>query len=653
MKSPPSAFDGFELPFGRVRGNSRQASSGSPTSSRPGDSFFGSQANLIMSSASLRGPRPTRISTGDVSVAIPLTTVEVPGLIFPAEGEDSNKMSTKALASNMVLSIIGTTVLGISAQMKRGGWLLTPILLCVGCAIVSEMTVLVSVTIDILQGEGIEVSRYQDYAEGAFGPWGRKVSSVTSSFALLGMICGGMILITRNLQFAAPIESWSWPLSCTKESGCVPGQNWWALFMSATTAFYAFADVSTVFQRAAAIGPIVCVLCVAFAWAGNFKAISDLQEMPESCRTGAIDNWSLWPNIAGDSAWAATSNIASIASYGFYCFAVVVTVPTLKGQMEEPSRLVPASVSAYVLCALLFLIIMLTGYWGFGNLGPDNIIEGMRSNRPNGWWALTGPWETGTGTMVGESFAWMIVANLLLTDAIYVPCTVLALEGFCPSLFDSNQAARLTLRACLVLFRFFVTAQVRSFIDMSNLTSSLFCVCNNILLPILAFYKTRASARLEVGPLRRGMHGIIFLFGCWVVVFGASGAAMNMFWKTKDSPGSCFIEDIRYVSDMGSYTLSPQNSNATACQQLCANKHGCKHFSLVPDNSRCYLHHDCFTEVPSVGAISGPSTCVGGVGAYPRAGISSQCKSEFQKVCTSSGPGFDSDNVSVVVNYIV
>merc|ERR1711981_398420 len=109
----------------------------------------------------------------------------------------------------------------------------------------------------------------------------------------------------------------------------------------------------------------------------------------------------------------------------------------------------------------------------------------MRENRPDGWWALNRPWELGTPTVVGLAFAWMITSNLVLTDAIYVPCTVLALEGWAPGVFNKPEGGssvpKFLLRVGLALFRTLIATEVTQFLALTRLTSSMFCICNNIL----------------------------------------------------------------------------------------------------------------------------------------------------------------------------
>lgn len=429
-----------------------------------------------------------------------------------------NKLTPTALAMNMVLSIVGTTVLGIAAQMQLGGWILSPLLLCMGCAIVSETTGLVSETIGKLQEDGVDVVSYQDYIEGAVGPRARVLSSVTSTCALLGMICNGMVMIAKNLEYAVPIGD-------DVESG----RKLWVLLMMPTTLFYLFVDATTILQRLALVGPVVAALCVLFAWIGTVQAIPNLADFPESCMNSKSQSyWNVGPNLDNDGSggigWFEFANgVSGIASYGFYCFAVVVTVPTLRSQMSDPTQTVKSSIAAYVICCILFITIMLLGYYVFGNLGPDSIINAMNTDRPSGWWATTSPWETGHGTTMGKIFSWMVTINLLMTDGIYVPVTAVAIEGWAPATFAHprhGKIAKVAMRVLVASFRHLVAAVVTKFLLIIGITSSLFCICNNILLPIFAFHYARVRV---VSPFRKAVHAMMFLFGIYCSVFGSIG----------------------------------------------------------------------------------------------------------------------------------
>merc|ERR1719329_1158969 len=107
--------------------------------------------------------------------------------------------------------------------------------------------------------------------------------------------------------------------------------------------------------------------------------------------------------------------------------------------MAEPQRAVPMTVASFLFVTVLLLTIMLGYYAAFGNMGPDLIVDGFRTDRPAGWWALNRPWETGTTDWTGKLLAWTFTIHLLVGDAIYVPCTIVAFEALYPSLLQRTR----------------------------------------------------------------------------------------------------------------------------------------------------------------------------------------------------------------------
>eukprot|EP00435_Cladocopium_sp_Y103_P022421 s1651_g5.t1 len=280
--------------------------------------------------------------------------------------KDKHKMSAKGLISNFVLTIVGTTTLGLSSQMPKLGWILPPLSVVMGCLIVSENTRLVTATMEKLQREqGITILAYPDFAKGAFGIWGKRISSVTSMLALVGMLhglqitrgvtwlmCTGYVLETHNFNFLFPI-TWSW-------FGCnLCGHKWWAVILLPVTLAYVFGNPGALMKRVAFVGPFVCVLTVAFAWIGAGSSITAKEAIPEPCRTdasaevgpgGCLKNGGskqeeigrsqhvVLPSFSDLFSMGMILELAVVGSYGFWNFAVIVTVPTLRNQMKNPKK---------------------------------------------------------------------------------------------------------------------------------------------------------------------------------------------------------------------------------------------------------------------------------------------------------------------------
>mmetsp|Transcript_16373 Transcript_16373/g.42211 ORF Transcript_16373/g.42211 Transcript_16373/m.42211 type:complete len:210 (-) Transcript_16373:169-798(-) len=169
---------------------------------------------------------------------------------------------------------------------------------------------------------------------------------------------------------------------------------------------------------------------------------------------------------------------------------------------------------------------MICYYAPFGNLGPENIIQGMKADRPTGWWAMSQPWRTGKETALGKSLAVLVNIHLCLSDVIYVGCTVIAFECLIPSRLRKHRAVWFSLRIFIAVARTLVATVITSFTSLSSLTGSLFIVCNNMLVPILGFYAVGGSE--AAGPLRKSLHAVLFAFGIYMVVVGTWGSIQSL-----------------------------------------------------------------------------------------------------------------------------
>jgi len=429
------------------------------------------------------------------------------------------------LCCNMVLSITGSAVLGIGAQMKTMGWILTPMLLFVGAALTSEMVWIVSATSDeIEERAGVRIVSYQDFAQHALGQPGWWASAVSSTLSLVGILIGGLVLESENLQIIAPI-SWHWPGSDPSDAG----RRWWTVLVTSTTFLYSVADIGKLLHKSGLIGIALTVLCLVLVYTGAFQQFGSSESFAADCKNGVdVPYHSLGLNSNGHQGFDVFLSFFSVTSYCIFVFAIVVTLPTLRSTMQHKEKLTPMSVIAFAVVALEFLGIMLAYYGIFGNLGPQNIVDGMRVNREAhpGWWATTDPWSTGDATWVAKALGWCVTLHLLCSDAIYVPCTVVAIEALLPQHMIQRKRVWLGLRVLISLLRLFIATMVRDFVKLTNLTSAAFVTMNNLMLPVMAFYYAGPSQR--AGSFRRTVHLLIFLFSIFSMVFGTISAVLDL-----------------------------------------------------------------------------------------------------------------------------
>ncbi|CAE7222158.1 unnamed protein product [Symbiodinium sp. KB8] len=238
------------------------------------------------------------------------------------------------------------------------------------------------------------------------------------------------------MQITSPI-TWHWPLGGDPSDG---GRKWWAVLLTSTTLFYSYVDIGHLLHNSAWIGVGLTLFCLVCVYAGTFAQFKNLDDFNSDCATTWNQPYrSVGVNVGGEEpAFESFLSLFSVFSYVMYAFAIVVTLPTLRSTMQDRSQLTPMCIIAFTVVSMEFLVIMFAYYWVFGNLGPENIIDGMRNGRDEllpGWWATVDPWGVGHPSWLGQALGWGITLHLLCSDAIYVPvpdrlaCRVH--EGFC------------------------------------------------------------------------------------------------------------------------------------------------------------------------------------------------------------------------------
>jgi len=327
------------------------------------------------------------------------------------------------------------------------------------------------------------------------------------------------------LNFVFPIS--------TPWLGCdTCGHKWWALLLTPLCILYCFADAARLLKKSAFIGPIVCILTVLFAWMGAGNSIVDVADVPDACHIARR----VLPPPEDFFHVGFLLQLSQVGSYGFYSFAVIVTVPSLRSQMKRKGKAAPGAIFAYTLCLFMFLPIMLLAVPGFGDMVPQNLVDGMRTERPAGWWAMNRPFETGRIMGVGVALDFVVTLNLLLTEAIYIPCTLMAIEASFPGVFRRGPTwARVLMRLGYTFFRLFVATTFNSFVAMSALVSSMFCVCNNIIFPIAAFHWTGAA---KVSNFRKFLHVLVLAYGLFIMLLGTYSAAAALSPQPMEEPGA-------------------------------------------------------------------------------------------------------------------
>lgn len=225
--------------------------------------------------------------------------------------------------------------------------------------------------------------------------------------------------------------------------------------------------------------------------------------------------------------------IGSALSVFVFGFDGIVNLPSIRGQMSDPSELPNALRTGFFIVAGFCIVVMVCGYWGFGSIVTDNVIKGM------------GDFAEGFVCLFSVVASVGVTINLLISYPLIFFTVISFFESVAKgSLAVPLSKVNIAFRAVLALFMIVVGLLFESPKDVISLVSAVFGSCLSIFFPLALFYKLRAQAKsighnLDVVPTwRMAAHGGVALCGAIAMLFGFINELMNMMGEKKDKGGS-------------------------------------------------------------------------------------------------------------------
>mmetsp|Transcript_52726 Transcript_52726/g.83683 ORF Transcript_52726/g.83683 Transcript_52726/m.83683 type:complete len:547 (-) Transcript_52726:165-1805(-) len=446
------------------------------------------------------------------------------------EGEDEplleSKISTAATTSSLVTAMIGSSLLAMPALASKAGIILGPIVMIVAALIVNEMGKLISESIDDVAAiDGINVRKYQDLTKSAIGDAFSKLVGVSSTCALTGFVTVSCVLIGQSFQMLVPQLTY---------------KMWMVIMIPMNIGFANVRDMNYI-ARLGQLGVLACMFCVVIMYTKSLEAVDSNWKWPDEYRTvGAYSDvpkplYSLGPRTL--------LSLGSVSAVAFFTFAVLVSIPTVKGNMQKPEELPKALNRSFAICTAVNLLGMVFGYWGFGNFVNDNVLQNFRVMRPTNYWqedvytsenALT-PWETGRPSAAGQAMCIALIANLICSYPIYQICIALAIESSSPTL-QTSVAKSTMLRTFLGIFTITIGLLLPFFLQILALISSVFCVLNNVFLPLACYHGMKKRMGKSISTTRHVVHGFCGIVGIMVLCCGLIDAVSELASKAKMQP---------------------------------------------------------------------------------------------------------------------
>mmetsp|Transcript_59085 Transcript_59085/g.183203 ORF Transcript_59085/g.183203 Transcript_59085/m.183203 type:complete len:510 (-) Transcript_59085:66-1595(-) len=408
------------------------------------------------------------------------------------ERSESQKITARAAATNLITCMIGASVLSLPHVVARAGWVLGPLFLslagfvsCCGCLLINQA---IEATYALT---GIRAKNIGDLAEISFGPKGRTaIVSFTCCFQICK--CGVYLLVIgTNLHY------WS---SAVSQRACT-------LLATVVSLRLAFLRDITVISRWSVIGVVASVLYLLTIAVGGMQAAVVLP--PEARSQG------LWP--------VRSSELPALFAVMLYTYSPADVLPVLKNDMQNPPDLWYSLCYSHLGVAAIYVSLAAAGYFGWGRQVEGNVLESM-CDYPGCPGIAPKGHAPGAKWFVGYVLSLAVVSNLMVTIPVVLYCVFKVLEAQCGQLLSSH-AVNGTMRLSVVLGAVSLAVYVPYFVEVLAVIATVLLVNQQIFVPVaVTFALKRQGASVRCAAPEYLLLGL----GLCVFVVGMAGALHNL-----------------------------------------------------------------------------------------------------------------------------
>lgn len=413
-----------------------------------------------------------------------------------ASFKEREGITRKEAWSNMVLALIGVMVCLLPNIMSKSGYLLAPLLLLLASLVVIRMGKLICEACEL-----VEETR------------GSAPGSVKSNEDLAKAV--GMykiLLVSKNTVILATVLV-AEKFLIDALSGLLPKPM--KLSKSVLRWFFIF--------------PAVCLMALLkdltqlskYAWVGLVGMTVQLFGLVGGCLLGCFTerdrSYSMLPPEG-----STIPGMAGITLSAFiFAFAILATVPSVRAQMQKPQEMPQALRDAIGFTVILYEVIMLWGYFAYGEDVSENFTQDIAAAFP----------------VFGMLPSLGLLANVAITAPLFFYCFFSVIEATGTDAIRTqgtrpNTVARVSLVLVLTLFGWIIPG----ILSLIGVFSSVFCVCNNLFFPIFFYHRLRRQTEHPVSALDLGLNVATAFLGVLVFVYGLQGS-LETLWKEMGSVG--------------------------------------------------------------------------------------------------------------------
>jgi len=447
-------------------------------------------------------------------VDVPISKASAP-LALVKEDQESNKehgITTLQATLSLITAIIGAGVMALPQLPSEAGLIPSMVFTVFSAVLMQECGGLLhSVTSswNACHNQQQQLETFEDFGRAALGHTGAVVVRISVISWFIGVCAGYVILMARQLQLIAGF-GWNYRVWVLVISPVL----WLGCMLRDLTAIAKLMPVGVV----AAIGS--CVLMIT-------KAYMD------------VDNWQDWPEqdqAKIHSMWPEHGfmPLGSVVATLFGAFGVMGNVPTIAGEMRQPRHFPRALKVAMCIVMLLYLGIMVSGYWGYGNFIQDNILISMSQSPANAGEAFKAPVDQWTGPrsrIIPALVAWCVLVNLLLSYPLNMMCIFTSIQSLESSQQTLNPGtlANYGMRTGLMGLTIVIALAVENFSVVFSLFAALTGPLQGVFIPVVFGGMVMKKIGAEGTSLpRRIFHAVIMLYAAFCLVIGTVDAVTGV-----------------------------------------------------------------------------------------------------------------------------
>jgi len=419
---------------------------------------------------------------------------------------------------SLVTSILGVGVLTLPSLMKLGGWVMVPTLAILTSLAFGEVGKVISEAIGMVEepsGKGPPqvVASFEDFGRAALDDKGVLLVRSITTTGFAGTLVIFTILIGSNLSALF--------------GGIVPMPT---IMGCATLVLIGLAMIRDM-RTVAKFMPIGIVASLSSCALICIKSLLDARVWEDWPADVQEDIHDVWP----DEGWAGAGTIVAVL---FSAYSVMSTVPNIRGEMKDKKNFLTAFQISIAIVCVMYLCVMVTGYWGYGNFVKENVVQSMMfaPKGPDEAFAEKRKVHTAdlSSHILGRLMAFLVSIYLFLGFALFFACFFGAVQKFgcscecCGPGTPMNVILRIIMVICFVA----VGLTVPHFREVMAIMSSICCSCNNVFFPLLfAHILARRDGGKKPSLLRHFLHFLIFLLGVFCAVVGLRDSALRLISK--------------------------------------------------------------------------------------------------------------------------